>query len=126
VGSLGRILVVEDDAELRRIWQLTLTLEGFDVEVAGDGQEALYRLEDRRPDLVVLDLGLPVLSGIVVRQEIAARALTRDIPVVVVTGSVADPASLDVDCVIHKPVTPEALIRVVRQCLHIGTPGVGI
>jgi CheY-like chemotaxis protein len=118
--------VVEDDVELRRIWQLALTLEGFDVEVAGDGQEALYRLEERRPDLVVLDIGLPVLSGIVVRQEIAARALTRDIPVVVVTGSITDLTSLDVDCVIRKPVTPEALIRVVRHCLHIGASSVEI
>ena len=81
------ILIVEDDVDLRRAWRLALQLDGFDIEEAGDGIAALRRLDDRQPDLVVLDLGLPALGGLSVQQEIAAQAVTRAIPIVIVTGS---------------------------------------
>src|SRR5262245_8495454 len=117
VGKQRLILIVDDDADLRRVWKLTLNLEAFDVEEAGDGLEALRRIEERLPDLVVLDLGLPTLGGLSVQQEIAARAVTRNIPVVIVTGSTQDLSSVDVPCVLRKPVSPEELVRAVRTCL---------
>ena len=83
------ILVVEDDEDLRRLFRTALMLAGFDVMEAGDGLEALLRIDQSPPDLVVLDLVLPRLSGIAVQQEIAAQAVTRDIPVVVITGASA-------------------------------------
>lgn len=116
------ILIVEDDAELRRLFRTALTLDGFEVEEAGDGLEALRRLADRPPDVVVLDLGLPTLSGLAVQQEIAAHALTKRIPIVVVTGSARDLNYLDVACVLRKPVTPEELVVVVHNCLREGAP----
>ena len=53
------ILIVEDDADLRRVWRLALQLEGYNVEEAGDGIGALRHLDNHPPNLVVLDLGLP-------------------------------------------------------------------
>ena len=117
------ILVVEDDVGLRRLYRTALTLAGFEIDEAGDGLDALRRIDHRRPDLVVLDIGLPALSGLAVQQEIAAHAYTRQIPVVVVTGSAMNLEHLDVACVLRKPVEPEELVNTVRKCLAAGAPG---
>jgi DNA-binding response OmpR family regulator len=114
------ILVVEDDADLRRMYTLALMFEGFEVLQAVDGIDALQQIEQRPPDLVVLDLGLPRLGGLCVQQEIAAQAVTRDIPIVVVTGLNIDLELLDVPCVLRKPVTMEQLVSTVHLCLHVG------
>jgi DNA-binding response OmpR family regulator len=115
-----RILIVEDDVDLRRMFRAALSMAGYEVEEAGDGLEALYAIENRPPDLVVLDLVLRALDGISVQQELAARAVTSHIPIVVVTGSTLDTSTLDVACVLRKPVLPDDLIKTVRQCLVSG------
>lgn len=120
MGNQRLVLIVEDDVDLRRVWKLALHLEGFDVEEAGDGLNALRHLEERIPDLVVLDLGLPMLGGLSVQQEIAAHAVTRSIPVVIVTASSDDLSGIDVPCIMRKPVSPDELVYAVRSCLHSG------
>jgi DNA-binding response OmpR family regulator len=112
-----RILIVEDDVDLRRMFRTTLSMAGYDVEDAGDGVEALRIVENRLPDLIVLDLVLRALDGVSVQQELASRALTRQIPVVIVTGSTINTGALDVACVLHKPVMPDELVKTVKQCL---------
>jgi CheY-like chemotaxis protein len=114
------ILIVEDDQELRRMFRTSLLLEGFDVVEAGDGLEALTLIDREPPDLVVLDLMLPSVSGVAVRQEIAAHVLTREIPIVIVTGSAMNVDHLKVECVLRKPVAPEALVDAVKRCFHRG------
>ena len=114
------ILVVEDDADLRRMFRTTLAFSGFRVLEAGDGLSALHQLDTERPDLVILDLGLPLVSGHVVRQEIAAHAHTRDIPIVVVTGTPTSRDSINVTCLLRKPVGPDELVQTVRTCLASG------
>jgi len=124
----SRILIVEDDVDLRRMFKQALTLAGYDAIEAGDGMEALRILDAQLPDAIVLDLGLPVVNGYVVRQEIAAQAHLRQIPVVVVTGLPGEHTSLDVVCVLQKPVSTERLIQTLQSCIAAGsssrpTPG---
>ena len=69
-----RILIVEDDVDLRQMFATWLKFAGYDVQQAGDGLEALRLIDGQPPHAVVLDLGLPLISGQVVRQEIAAQA----------------------------------------------------
>ena len=114
------ILIVEDNEDLRRLFRTALALAGFDVMEAGDGLEALKRIDHSPPDLVVLDLVLPGVSGLVVHQEIAAQAVTRDIPVVVITGSSVGASDLNVACFLRKPVLPDRLVDAVRACLASG------
>ncbi len=114
------ILVVEDDEDLRRLLRTTLSLEGFDVVEAGDGMEALRWIDHSPPDLVILDLLLPRLSGLVVHQEIAAQAVTRDIPIVVITGSTITAEEIQVACFLRKPISPQQLVASVRSCLASG------
>lgn len=111
---MARVLVVEDDAELRRLFRTSLTFAGFDVQEAGDGLTALNSIEQNPPDLVVLDLMLPRLNGHAVHQEIISHRHTRDIPIVVVTGT---RETLNVPCLLRKPVTPERLVEAVKSCL---------
>lgn len=113
------LLVVEDDADLRRLLKTTLILAGFDVQEAGDGLDALRSLDLHPPDGVVLDLGLPYISGRIVRDEIAAHAHTRDIPVIVVTGETGPLGDLQAACVLRKPIDPERLLDIVRRCVSL-------
>lgn len=116
-----KILIVEDDEDLRRMFRTTLTLAGFDVTEAGDGLEALNHVDADPPDLVVLDLMLPGVSGVIVYQEIAAHAITRNIPIVVITGSPTIESDLDVACFMRKPISPDRLVEAVRTCLASGS-----
>jgi CheY-like chemotaxis protein len=124
MSSRQTVLIVEDDEDLRRMFRTALALDGFDVLEAGDGFEALQRIDSHPPDLVVLDLMLPGVSGVVVYQEIAAHAVTRNIPVVVITGSAMVEGELDVACFLRKPISPDRLVEAVRTCLASGTRGV--
>ena len=118
--SARRILIVEDDADLRRMFRTALSFAGYRVLEAGDGMHALGILDRDPPDLVILDLGLPLVSGQVVQQEIAAQAHMRDIRVVVVTGMPGSHEEMKVACVLRKPVSPDELIEAVRKCLISG------
>lgn len=115
-----RLLVVEDNIDLRRLFRTALSMAGYDVDEAADGLEALRMIENRPPDLVVLDLMLHSLDGVSVQQELAARAITANIPVVIVTGSDIDVTGANVACVLRKPVLPDKLVRTVHTCLVRG------
>jgi len=79
----GRVLVVEDDAEITDVLRRSLRNEGYDVRCAGDGYEALDVSDDFMPDLVVLDLGLPKLDGIEVCRRLRERG---DTPILILTA----------------------------------------
>ena len=117
------ILVVEDDEDLRRLFRTALTLAGYDVQEAGDGLEALHKIDHAPPDLVVLDIMLPQISGLVVKQEIAAHTVTRDIPIVIITGSTIDLGNAGAACILRKPISPDQLIATVKSCLASGARG---
>lgn len=120
------ILLVEDDESLRALWRTALKLEAFDVVEAGDGLDALKLVEANPPDLVVLDLGLPHVDGLSVRQDLAAQFFSRTIPIVVVTGSTGDLSALDVACILRKPVTVDHVVRVVRRCVSSSTRSLAV
>ena len=79
----GRVLVVEDDAEIADVLRRTLRQEGHEVRSAGDGVEALQLAEDFVPDLVILDLGLPKLDGVEVCRRLRAES---DAPILILTA----------------------------------------
>jgi CheY-like chemotaxis protein len=105
------------------MFRQALVFTGFIVREAGDGMEALRQIEMEAPDLIVLDLGLPLLGGAAVAQDVAAHAHTRDIPIIVATASTIDVP--EAKCVLRKPVMPDALVNTVRQCLGSGARGMG-
>ena len=80
------ILVVEDEDALATLLQYNLEKEGYDVTVAGDGEEALILVDERLPDLVVLDWMLPTVSGIEVCRRLRQRPETRNLPIIMLTA----------------------------------------
>src|SRR5579872_1219930 len=84
------VLVVEDEAAIVTMLRYNLEKQGFRVDEAADGQEALTRIAEERPDLVLLDWMLPSLSGIEVCRQIRRRNATRDLPVIMLTARSED------------------------------------
>ncbi|HEY2359395.1 MAG TPA: response regulator, partial [Phenylobacterium sp.] len=80
------VLVVEDEDSLATLLQYNLQKEGYEVTLAGDGEEALLMVEERLPDLIVLDWMLPKVSGIEVCRRLRQRNETRNIPIVMLTA----------------------------------------
>lgn len=85
-----RVLVAEDDDSLRRLLELRLDNHGFDVRSAADGVLALEVLEDWTPDVAVLDVMMPRLSGLSVCRELRAREATTAVPVLLLTARCFD------------------------------------
>jgi chemosensory pili system protein ChpA (sensor histidine kinase/response regulator) len=93
-----------------------LRLSGFAVVAARDGLAGLRAIEQQVPDAVVLDLDLPHVSGVDVHGEIASHAETRDIPIIIVTGT-SWMAPAGVFRTLRKPITSDVLVTVVQQAL---------
>jgi len=111
--------VVEDDHALREMYRATLIGFGYQVVAVEDGVDALRYVESHVPNLIVLDLSLPRLGGHDVQRELASRPETRDIPIVVVTGTdTRDLPAADFDDVLKKPVTTDALVAAVERGLR--------
>ena len=83
---MSKILIVEDDTNLLKLYQEIFTKENFEVETADDGEQAIKKSKEFLPDVVLLDLMLPVVDGFGVLKEIKADPLTKDIKVIVFTN----------------------------------------
>lgn len=83
----GQILVVEDHADLREMLAVLLEAEGYAVQTATNGAEALASLEQARPSLILLDLMMPVMSGDEFRERQLADPRYRDVPVICMTAA---------------------------------------
>ena len=113
--SAGRILVVDDEPQIRRIMRTTLTGAGYEIDDAKTGEEALVKLRDFRPDLVLLDINMPGMGGLA-----ACRAIRSDTSVAIVMLSVRNAEADKVEALdagaddfVTKPFsTPELLARI--------------
>jgi len=85
-----KILVVDDDREILGILKRLLELKGYQVFMACDGEEALQKIGIEAPDLVILDLGLPKLSGETVCRQLRADEKTQCLPIIMLTGKCGD------------------------------------
>ena len=124
------ILIVEDEAALLTLLRYNLEKGGFEVGEAVDGEEALLMVEERRPDLMVLDWMLPTLSGIEVCRRIRRRPAARPLPIVMLTarGEEADRVrGLDggADDYVVKPFSPAELLARIRAILRRLRPALG-
>jgi two-component system, OmpR family, phosphate regulon response regulator PhoB len=122
-GGRPVVLVVEDEAALATMLRYNLEKQGYHVEEAADGQEALTRIAEAPPDLVLLDWMLPTVSGLEVCRQIRRRPATRDLPVIMVTARAEDQDAVrglntGADDYIAKPFSIEALLARVRALLR--------
>lgn len=118
-----RILLVDDSADSLRLLQVTLKLKGYNVIIANSGAEALVKIAESPPDLVVLDVVMPDMDGYEVTQQIKHNSNLPFIPILLVTGSekssVVKGLDAGADEFIRKPVDKKELLARVRALLRL-------
>ena len=120
-----KILIVEDDHDLRRALMIRLRASGYDVFTAEDGIGAVSTARKEKPDLVLLDLGLPAGNGFAVLDHFNMLPALCDTPVVVLTGrdpSVAErnARQYGISAFLRKPVDNDVLLATIAEALATG------
>lgn len=121
------ILIVDDYPDALDIWAIYLRAAGYRVSTAADGASAIAQAELLLPDLIVLDLELPRVSGFDVAKRLRAKPETHDIPLIAATGyshvrQLDRARAAGFDQVMVKPCDPDTLIREIERLLHEHPP----
>lgn len=116
------ILVVEDHEDNRQILRDLLTSVGYEMSEATDGEAALVAVKTRRPDLILMDIQLPLLDGYEVTRRIKADADLKDVPIIVVSsyalsGDEPKARIAGCDAYVTKPYSPRQLLAKIREFL---------
>lgn len=125
-----KILAVDDEKHIVRLVQVNLERAGYQVVTANDGKEALQKVADENPDLVVLDVMMPYMDGFEVLQNLRRNPSTRDIPVIMLTAKAQDADVFKgwqsgVDCYLTKPFNPMELLSFVKRIFDSMDGGAG-
>lgn len=125
---MAKILIVEDDPLMQRMYQKAFTLAGYEVEVAGDGREGLEKATRGGPALILLDIMMPKMNGMEVLKELRANAETQSIPVVMLTNITS--GSLEaakhaltkgaLEYIVKSDYEPQEVVQMVRKILESG------
>ena len=124
-GSEDRhILIVDDYPDALDIWTLYLRSLGYEVSTAADGASAISQAEQLLPDLIVLDLELPGISGFEAARRLRRNPTTQDIPLIAATGysqprQIAMAREAGFDDVVVKPVDPDSLVEHIERLLDV-------
>ncbi|HEY3377017.1 MAG TPA: response regulator [Armatimonadota bacterium] len=115
-----KILAVDDERHIVRLIQVNLERAGYEVVTAYDGREALKKIEEEQPDMVVLDVMMPYMDGLETLKQIRANPLTRNLPVIMLTAKAQDQDvfrgySQGVDIYLTKPFNPMELLTFVKR-----------
>jgi two-component system, cell cycle response regulator DivK len=118
-----RILVVEDQEDNRRILRDLLTSRGYDLVEAEDGEKALAMAQDRRPDLILMDVQIPLLDGYEVTRRLKADPALRDIPIIVVTsyalsGDESKARAAGCNAYVSKPYSARQLLAKIQEFIR--------
>jgi two-component system, OmpR family, alkaline phosphatase synthesis response regulator PhoP len=124
-----RILVVDDEPDFCAIVQGNLQKEGFDVDVAYDGNEGLSKVRECRPDAIVLDVMMPEKDGYTVCKELKADDAFRNIPILMLTAVAShvsstryshyDGMSMEADDYLPKPASAEEITSSIKSLLNL-------
>lgn len=129
---MPRILIVDDDPDFVEITRMILEPKGYQVSSASNGEQALARMRQDRPDLVLLDVMMShTLDGLEVSRQMQRDAKLSNIPIIMVSSIASSPHAgvfptdeyLPIDGWISKPLQSDALLAKVRRCLSASAPG---
>jgi len=91
---MAKVLIVEDDPLISRMYLKVFTFEGFDVQMVGNGREGLDKLKEFHPDMLLIDVMMPLMNGVEMLTSVKSDPATRDIPVIMLTN-LADARTAD-------------------------------
>lgn len=115
-----KILIIEDEPQIRKLLNMTLGSKGFRIHEANDGREGISFVSSTRPDLILLDIGLPDMSGLTVLKEIRSWS---EIPLIILSvqddsGIIIDALNSGADDYVTKPFDPDELLARINVCLR--------
>jgi CheY-like chemotaxis protein len=115
VASRAKVLIVEDNSDVRRLYAIGLNQRGYEVKLAANGAEAVERISVERPDFVLLDWLMPLMDGGEVLSKLSENG-NRSVPVIVISGQPA-PDELDprIRCWLTKPVSIDELVTEIQR-----------
>ena len=118
--SGATVMVVDDSLTVRRVTQRLLERQGYTVSLAKDGVDALRRMQETRPDLMLLDIEMPRMDGFDLASNLRASAATRAIPIIIITSRTAEKHrrlafEIGVNEYLGKPYREEELLQMVRR-----------
>lgn len=120
---MHKIAIIEDEVAIRKMYALKLQFSNFEICEAGDGKEGLVVIEREKPDVVLLDLRMPIMTGDEMLRELRSTDWGKDIPVIVLTNISRDEAPRTIwhlgisDFVIKANSTPQHILEVVERVL---------
>ena len=122
MAAASTILIVDDYPDALDVWEVYLRAAGFEVLTAADGRQALSCALESLPDLIVIDLEMPGVSGFEVARALRAGDHTRDIPLIASTGyshapQLEEARRCGFDAVLVKPCDPDALVAEIHRLL---------
>lgn len=117
-----RVLIVDDSADIRELWRLWLTFWGFMVEEARNGWEAVEKAKRETPDLILMDLWMPVVDGLEAIKRLKNDVTTAQVPILALSAQVERPTPAMVRAVgaesfISKPCDPDVLLEHIRAAM---------
>lgn len=124
---MSRILIVEDDPLISRMYQRVFNFEGFDVEMARNGQEGIDKAKANKPTIMLLDVMMPLKTGIDVLKELKADANLKNVPVIILTNlsSMKDAeAAIELGAIkfiVKSEHKPTEIVKMVREILKAST-----
>ncbi|WP_312567176.1 response regulator, partial [Diaphorobacter sp.] len=129
VQQVPLILVVDDSITVRRVTQRLLQREGYRVALAADGLQALERLQEERPAVVLSDIEMPRMDGFDLARNIRSDAALQDLPIIMITSRIAQKhrdhaMELGVNHYLGKPYSDEELMSLVRHYASLNTEAV--
>lgn len=116
MGSKPKVLLVEDNADVRRLYAIGLNQRGFEVKLAANGAEAVDRVATERPDYILLDWMMPLMDGSEVLERLDAQNATSEIEIIVISGQPA-PSQIPsrVRRWLTKPLTVDELVSEITR-----------
>ena len=118
-----KILVIEDDEDLVRVIEMKLRQEGYEVDHAYDGETALKKISEFKPDLLILDVMIPKIDGVSLNNKLKEDPKTRDLPIIVLTGKIGLKElfmvkdQLTVSAYYQKPILLSTLVDKIKELL---------
>ena len=115
-----KILIVDDEIDILKVVTFRLKKAGYEVLTAVNGKEALDSIRDKRPDLILLDLRLPIMDGYEVCRQVKTDETLKNIPIIFLTASQAEKIKekvkgFDAEDYLIKPFEPEDLLKKVKK-----------
>lgn len=120
---MAKILVVDDDMTLRQLYEERMKREGYEIISAGDGEEAVQKVQAEKPDLILLDIMMPKINGIDVMKMLREKEETSNIPIILFTalvqeiGKVKEMMKPYDEYLVKSEIMPKDVVDKIKSCL---------